>query len=161
MRKATVRTLFLFVLVLLPLQYAAVGIVGALYREPWPVLVLPGFKQVHDTGAGIQVPYSHLEVLFADGSRAAVAGTDFFDMLPDSHWPALLRLHFRPGRAAHPPETIAWLSGRLAALYPTRDARRMEVIWGEARFDPATPAAGLKTLAADTLRLDLQPRRLE
>ena len=43
----TVKRLFIFILIYLPLQYAIVGIVGLKLSEPWPAFVFPGFKSVY------------------------------------------------------------------------------------------------------------------
>ena len=47
MNERTVRKLFIFILIFLPIQYVVVGIVGYYKAEPWPAFVFPGFKSVH------------------------------------------------------------------------------------------------------------------
>lgn len=41
-----IKRIFIACLILLPLQYAVVGVVGVIKSEPWPAFVLPAFKSV-------------------------------------------------------------------------------------------------------------------
>jgi hypothetical protein len=56
----TIRRLFLGLLILLPLQYAIAGLVQFLSgREPWPALVMPGFKATWDGHAPLLAPQGY------------------------------------------------------------------------------------------------------
>jgi hypothetical protein len=94
MKAKTVRTVFIAVLIYLPLQYGIVGIVGYYHSEPWPAFVFPGFKSVHDNGFEIQQPYFEV---FAEGAEEPerVLPQDFFPELPLSQVPGFLRTHFQ------------------------------------------------------------------
>lgn len=58
----TVRSIFIICLILLPLQYGVVGIVGLYSSEPWPAFVFPGFKNVYVYGGNFQINEYLLEV---------------------------------------------------------------------------------------------------
>lgn len=47
MSAKTVKRIFIFFLIYLPLQYAMIGIVGYYKSEPWPTFAFPGFKSVY------------------------------------------------------------------------------------------------------------------
>ncbi len=48
MKRKNVKKVFWFFIWFLPLQLAAVGIIGLLESEPYPALVQPSFQTVHD-----------------------------------------------------------------------------------------------------------------
>ncbi len=167
MKRSSVRRLFVVVLVALPVQYALVGVVGLRESEPWPAVVMPGFKSVYDGQDTLAVPGYQLEVVFADPSadgpaREAVPVGRLLAPLPASHYPAFLSHQCRPARRSgtaatercRRPAARRWFAQRLDALYPERDARRLDVIWG--RYY-RTPGAPTRYAPRDTLSLSLRP----
>lgn len=92
--KAKVGMLFTTLLILLPLQYAWVGIAGVLQSEPWPALVFPGFKNVYSDGERFYVGNYELIAGYGEEERV-LSPDDLFPELPLSQLPGFIRTHFR------------------------------------------------------------------
>lgn len=88
-----IRTLFTALLVLLPLQYAWVGVEGVLRSEPWPALVFPGFKNVYSDGDRFYVNSYHFTLSSGD-ELITVGSPVLFPELPLSQQPGFMRTHF-------------------------------------------------------------------
>lgn len=159
MSRSTVRRLFVVVFVALAVQYGLVGLVGVYASEPWPAVVLPGFKSVYATGERFRVEKPSIDVVFANEGREAVPSSRFLDPLPRSHHPSFLSAQCRPVSLSGTKETEAcrrpggqqWFVDRARALYPDRSVRTVEVVWGYLYFDPGTRRVA--TAPLDTLRL--------
>ena len=161
MNRRAIRYTFLLLFVLLPLQYAVVGLAGLKGTEPWPALVLPGFQNVWDEGSRISMPVVDFRIHFADGATEAAAPSAVFSAIPASHHLAIMRRQFCPSSISGSeatergrlPETTAWLAGRIAELFPGRQAQRVDVEWGrlELRRGESSPA----TIPVDTLKIEL------
>jgi len=160
--KDNVRRLFIAVLAILPLQYGLVGLTGLLgWMEPWPAVVLPGFKGVADRLEHFELQQAVLEAYFTDSTTTYVPVNDLFESIPSSHHLGVLRRQFRPAsmsgtseteQALHP-EIRSWLSDRLARLYPERTTERLDVVWFQIRFSPTGVLSDATPI--DTLRLPL------
>lgn len=159
MSRSTVRRLFVVVFVALVVQYGLVGLVGVYASEPWPAIVLPGFKSVYATGDRFHVETPSIDVVFATEGRDRVSPSRFLDPLPRSHHPSFLSAQCRPVSLSGTMETEAcrkpggqqWFVDRARALYPDRSVRAVEVVWGGLYFDPGTRRVA--TAPLDTLRL--------
>lgn len=158
------RPLFLVLFVLLPLQYALVGLIGLHRGEPWPALVMPGFKRVWNGEGAITTQHVSLEAYFCDGSRAGVSVLAFLSALPRSHHRAFLERQCRPaslsGSSATErclePAGLHWVQERLRVLYPDRHPTALHVIWSTLAYHPgAPPGEAATTQPLDTLVLPL------
>lgn len=158
MHPQTVRRLFIFVLILLPVQYGLIGVIGHYYdAEPWPAIVLPGFKHVYSTDDAFEVDHTAVEVQFADGEQASVSSSAFLAPFPRSHHSAFLQVQCKPTALSEradterclEPEGQRWFTSRAADLFPERDVRQVDVVWSRLRFEPPTSTL----IPQDTLRL--------
>ena len=157
LRRKTIRRLFVGVMVLLPVQYALVGIVGSLSSEPWPVLVMPGFQRVWDSTEQIAVPTVRFEASFSDGQRAAVPHDALLYDLPRSHHRAFLETQFHPSQApSPPPAALQWMRDRLDAHFPGRSATRLHAYWGELVYAPGARPGPPSLTLRDTLTIALR-----
>lgn len=90
----TVRSIFIICLILLPLQYGVVGVVGLYSSEPWPAFVFPGFKNVYVYGGNYQINEYLLEIE-ADGAGLEnvqeLTPQEFFYEIPRSQVSGFLR----------------------------------------------------------------------
>lgn len=88
----TVKRIFIFFLIFLPLQYALVGIVGYYSFEPWPAFVFPGFKSVYVYGDTYEINHFKVEVVNEDGERLReFTPQQFFYEIPNSQVAGFLR----------------------------------------------------------------------
>ncbi len=95
MTKKTVRTIFIAVMIWLPLQYGIVGIVGYYHSEPWPAFVFPGFKSVYVYEDSFEIEQSYIEVWTEQGEQSVrLLPQEFFPDLPLSQVPGFMRTHF-------------------------------------------------------------------
>lgn len=100
MKKYRVSKLFIAVMIFLPLQYAAVGIVGELHSEPWPAFTLPGFKNVYVTEDDlIQIEQKRFVIFEEDRSEPIeLRPQEMFPLIPLSQVPGFMRTHFSDRR---------------------------------------------------------------
>lgn len=132
MKRTSVRSLFLVTFLVLPLQYALVGL-GTLVGlgEPWPAVVQPGFQSVWDGGGAVTVLSPEFRVVFDDGDSADAPPRRVFASVPASHHLGIMRTHFDPSKnETVDPRTRSWLGDRFEALFGRRPART-KVIWYE------------------------------
>ncbi len=158
MNRVRVRRLFWTLAVLLPLQYALVGLVQLGGREPWPLVVMPGFKATWHEG----MPLLSQRVTFAihrpDSTIQHLPADTVLAGLPYSHHRAMLEAFFRPASLSGTPETERirhpdaghWLWKRLQALTGS-SPMRVDIVWEALRIDPKTGI--LQTQPLDTLTL--------
>lgn len=157
----SVRRLFIAVLVVLPIQYALVGVVGEPHREPWPTLVLPAFQTTWDRGESIQIEQVALEVVLEEGGRVSVPVESLFANLPRSQHRGFFRAQCQPAPLSGTPRTerclqpgaAAWMHQRMTALFPDQSFSRLDVIWNRLTYTP-TPPATTPHLAVETTPLD-------
>ena len=157
MNRAHVRKVFLVVFGALLLQYGLVGYGTATdVGEPWPAVVLPGFKNVWDSSTTIGIPSAEFEVRFADGTVSSMLPAQVFSSIPASHHLGIMRTHFAGAGGATAArisaEKAAWLRGRVEEIFG-KPASRVEVIWSELRLEPGSRTPG--RVAVDTLVIDL------
>lgn len=153
MSRTAVRRLFYGLLLYLPLQYAAVGVIGADGLEPWPAVVFPGFQRVLAADDVVVVAEPRIEAVRPDGRVDPVPVARVLAALPVSHHGGFMRLQCRPGAGAPTPacarpEAAGWWRERLAAAAPGPLATA-RVVWGDRHFRPrdgATWYVGLDTL---------------
>jgi len=159
----TIRRLLLGLLILLPLQYAIAGLVQFLSgREPWPVLVMPGFKATWDGHAPLLAPKVTFIAHYADGTSKRLSADTVLAPLPYSHHQAMLAAFFQPASLSGTPATervrnpdaSSWLQSRLQALTGATPVR-VDIVWEEIRYKPnAFPT--LQSSPLDTLSLSWQ-----
>lgn len=91
----TVKRIFIFFLIFLPLQYGVVGLVGYYSSEPWPAFVFPGFKSVYVYGDTYKINQYIVEVVNADGQQLReFTPQQFFYEIPNSQVAGFLRANF-------------------------------------------------------------------
>jgi len=146
MTRAQVRQLFGAAALFLVLQYGLVGVIGLIASEPWPAVVLPGFKSVYATTGAITVEKPAIEVVFRDGNRTTVETPRFLAPMPRSHQTTFLQKQCRPASLSGTPATERcrsesgrqWFLQRASHLFPNRPIRHVTVLWERLRFDPET-----------------------
>lgn len=150
MKKKSVKKIFIFFLIYLPLQYGAVGLIGVLYSEPWPAFVLPAFQNVDATPQYISVKEAQFFVSRHGDQPLQLAPPKIFSGLEQSQLRGFLRTHFsEPGQWADPEkETVVWLQKQIAKGYPSvNDLRNLEVRWIETYYSVARGKAERDSIA--------------
>ncbi|MEX0661974.1 MAG: hypothetical protein WD381_00945 [Balneolaceae bacterium] len=85
MKRKTVKRVFLFFIIYLPIQYGLVGIVGYYHSEPWPSFVFPGFKNVYVYDGGYEIQQIEFELTDSAGDEVAeLSSNEFFSEIPRS-----------------------------------------------------------------------------
>lgn len=91
-----IRTLFIVLLLFLPLQYGYVGVIGEIHSEPWPAFVFPGFKNVYSTDNHFEINQQLFRLHFDNQETTKeVLPQDLFPELPLSQIPGFMRTHFQ------------------------------------------------------------------
>lgn len=169
MPPSSVRRLFIAALVVLPIQYALVGVVGHYASEPWPTLVLPAFQTTWERDASIQVEQVALDVAFEDGTRVPVAVESLLADLPRSQHRGFFRSQCQPARLSGTarterclqPSAASWVKQQAVALFPARSPDRLDVIWNRLVYTlprlSSTPHSTVKTVPLDTLSITWRP----
>lgn len=165
MSSRSVRWLFIGVLVLLPAQYALVGVIGHYHSEPWPALVLPAFQTTWEQGQPIRVERIVLEVTFEEGGQSSIPVESLLAPLPHSQHRGFFRAQCQPARLSGTPRTerclhpdaASWLRQQTAGLFPGRSPTRLDVIWNHLTYMPTrrltAPHAAVSTTPLDTLTI--------
>ncbi|PEN08782.1 hypothetical protein CRI93_03220 [Longimonas halophila] len=161
----SVRRLVLGVMVVLVLQYALVGIVGVVLREPWPTLVLPAFQNVWDGDDELAVPRARLIAISSDSTSFEVPVDAVWSAVPTSQQAGFLREQCRPQTLSGTPRTErctlpearAWMRTQLQDRYPLHQIERLDVVWEEVFFNvnERTTAQAPRAQPTDTLRVPL------
>lgn len=159
MPSSAVRSLFVLAVLVLLLQYALVGLFGLYGTEPWPAVVLPGFKKVYDHSEAIRVERPVLHVQLENGNRMTVPPSQFLASFPRSHHPSFLEAQCRPASLSgtaqsercRVPEGRQWFLQRADTLFPDQSIQNVTVTWEAVRFDPRTGSMTAHPL--DSLRL--------
>lgn len=144
MSRNRVRRLFVLVLLGLVVQYALVGLIGWMDREPWPALVLPGFKTVYATNDTLEVVSPSLVAYSTAETAHPLSIPQFLDPLPRSHHAALFREQCRPAflsgtpatERCLAPEAQRWFVDRADTLLPEATIQRVDVVWLRLRIAP-------------------------
>ena len=115
----TIKQIFLFCLIFLPLQYAVVGVVGFYSSEPWPAFVFPGFKSVYVYGESYQINQFMVEVEDKEGQTIReFTPQQFFYEIPNSQVAGFLRTNLDDADdfEAFDAETRNWFRERAQEL---------------------------------------------
>lgn len=129
MKKGRVKSLFIGILIILPLQYGLVGIVGEIHSEPWPALVFPGFKSVHYFQGNYILERTHFEFEATsekEGTRY-LSPRQLFHDIPTQNINGFMRTVFTDQESVDKfsAETLKWLQERAEQLteVETRDIK--------------------------------------
>tara|TARA_R100001143_G_scaffold63545_1_gene71659 strand:+ start:74249 stop:74746 length:498 start_codon:yes stop_codon:yes gene_type:complete len=135
-KKKKIRTLFIVLLLFLPLQYGYVGIVGELYSEPWPSFLFPGFKNVYSTDDSFEID-QHLFRFYSDdlSTLKEVRPQELFPELPLSQIPGFMRTHFQEPSSIEnfSNEAVLWLFN-LIEKYSGENVNQIEIVLRKNRF---------------------------
>jgi len=165
MTSRSIRRIFTAVLILLPIQYALVGIIEHYHSEPWPALVLPAFQSVWDQESAITVDHATLEATFSDGRRVPIPSDALLVDLPASQHLGFFRMQCQPASLSGTTRTerctrtdaASWMRKRIDSMYPDRSVRRLDVIWKRSMYPPPRSAErtspSVHTVPLDTLSL--------
>ncbi|MFO8099806.1 MAG: hypothetical protein R6T83_09340 [Salinibacter sp.] len=159
MSRSAVRYVFVGVAVLLILQYGLVGLVSLSHSEPWPSLILPGFRSAYAADDTIRIERPQIEVEFADGTRTSVSPSRLLSPLPRSHHPSFLNAQCRPSSQSGSPKTercvdpagSEWFLRRADQVFPSQSVTAIDVIWTDLHFVPQAQTS--RSVPLDTLRL--------
>lgn len=131
MNKKSIRRLFIGVMIFLPLQYAAVGIVGLLDAEPWPAFVFPGFKSVPVFDDSFETEQKVFELVPEDSKDDILQQTpaELFPDIPVSQLSGFMRHNFSADRDfdSLSAEGKSWLLDRAERATET-DLRQISLI---------------------------------
>lgn len=119
MNTKAIKRIFIFSLIILPLQYAVVGIVGYYSSEPWPAFVFPGFKNVYVYGDSYQINRFMVEVESTGGAATReFTPQQFFYEIPNSQVAGFLRSNLDDADdfEAFDTETHKWFRERAQEL---------------------------------------------
>lgn len=95
MKRKSIKGVFLFFIIYLPLQYGLVGIVGFYQSEPWPAFVFPGFKNVYVFDSGYEIQQTHFELKDIENDNVLELSTiQFFPEIPRSMISGFIRSRF-------------------------------------------------------------------
>ena len=158
MSRSTIRRVFVGAFLVLVIQYGLVGLIGVRSSEPWPSLLLPGFKTVYATEDTIHLERPQVSVKFADGSRASVSTARLLSPLPRSHHPSFLEAQCRPSSISgtkqtercRAPDGRRWFIDRAEQVFAPRSVVSVDVMWSRLHFVPdsqttrSTPIATLR-----------------
>ena len=132
MKKTTVKKIFIFFLIYLPLQYAAVGLIGMTYSEPWPAFVLPAFQSVDATPRVVAVTEPELSVVEASMATTNVLPRKLFTGIQESQLQGFMRTNFAGPRqwSGREAEAKKWLKNQIMLNYSSIQApKSLEVRW--------------------------------
>lgn len=134
-KKSKIGTLFIVLLLFLPLQYGYVGIVGEIHSEPWPAFLFPGFKNVYSTDHSVEIDQHLFRIHFDDGSIKEVRPQELFPELPLSQIPGFMRTHFQDPVSieSFSDEAVNWLY-RLSREYSGEDVVHLEIVIRKNRY---------------------------
>lgn len=130
MNSKTVRNLFIFFLIWLPVQYGLAGYFGAISREPWPVFTFPGFKSVYVNQGLYEIPQTYFELYNTRGEKTGTFKPyQFFPELPRSQISGFMRTHFQDVNSIErlSDETRNWLKTNSRQITDS-DVTSVEVI---------------------------------
>lgn len=150
MKKNTVKKIFLFFLIYLPLQYAGVGLIGMKYGEPWPAFVLPAFQNVDASPQYIAVKEPELSVQSSANERLKVAPQVLFSGIQQSQLQGFMRTHFgnRKQWLLKGEQANRWLYDQISANYPAvREPKTLEVRWVKKYYDLSSSRATIDSIA--------------
>lgn len=144
----SIKKVFVFFLVYLPLQYAMVGVVGVLLSEPWPTFTLPGFKNVFTTERQTKVVKPHFYVKMnnrsGDYKEIQVSEHKLFDGLLESQMQGFIRTHFSEPQSFSR-NAQQWLKDRVEQLYPESESTELRVVWKEVLFEQKAKEVAVKS----------------
>lgn len=136
MENRKIRTLFIVLLLFLPIQYGLVGIIGELHSEPWPAFVFPGFKNVYSTGNDVDIE-QHLFRIYSNDREIVreVKPQDLFTDVPLSQVPGFMRTHFheQPIIDSLSDEAVIWIY-RLAGEISNAKLDHIEIVVRKTRY---------------------------
>lgn len=127
---------FLVFIVLLIVHYTYAGWAGSHYGEPWPALLMPGFKDVYAVDQVIILKTPQFHVHFSDsGDTVASLPVDkLLEGLQFSQHAGFLRAHFNDPEFSQ--EQRRWIKQRVTRLYPDRSAKMITLEWIRQTYRP-------------------------
>lgn len=136
MKRSKVKKIFWFFILFLPLQYAAVGVIGLLQSEPWPALVLPAFKSVYEQEDNILLKNAQFYLIDEEtGNRFQVATTVLFRNIQQSQRLGFLKTNFGVSKKDNfGKKTKRWLRFKINSLFPYRNPDALRVVWVGKRY---------------------------
>lgn len=132
MQPRTVKKIFIFFLIYLPLQYGLVGVGSLMKTEPWPAFVLPAFKSVFTTDQTLAVDQLQLYMKDNKNDRLIeIAPDDLFADIPRSQRQGFFRTHLRDSAAAAAwsDDARRWIAARLPSTAVTGPYQSLRVRW--------------------------------
>jgi len=130
LRRQTVKKLFLFFLIYLPVQYIFIGISGVLWSEPWPAFALPGFKNVPNTQNQTQVlkPYFYIQLDDSTGAEIEVEPSELFNGIQPSQLQGFIRTNFSQPKEFDR-DVRQWFNRQITRMYPSVKAKTLKIRW--------------------------------
>lgn len=124
--------------------------------EPYPVIAMPPFGGVPDTGTVIHFPEPRLTVSYDDGGSEAVTGEELLPFNGVAPWAGIQTI-FGDEATATDPETVAWLRQLVLDRAPGTAPQKIDVRWVLVDFDRRTKVkTDRRVLNAFTIDLEGQ-----
>ncbi|NBC64405.1 MAG: hypothetical protein GVY07_01920 [Bacteroidetes bacterium] len=160
MKPKTVKRIFLFFIIYLPIQYALVGVIGLNNSEPWPAFVFPGFKSVFATEGNVEIDEARLFAVKDNDphKRTEIAPSNLFEGLPASQLQGFLRSNFNKQKEFSD-EAKQWMRDQLERLYPGQSFSSLNVEWGVVTYRQEGNSVSLnnrETTETFTISLDTE-----
>jgi|GEM_PF-1149336 hypothetical protein len=135
-----IKRIFIACLILLPLQYAVVGVVGVIKSEPWPAFVLPAFKSVLSSKDHVNVNQIKFYVENnKKGQLIEVKAEMLFGDINQSQLQGFFRTHFADSStvAGFNAATKRWLAQKIKKQYLFKDVNHLRIEWIQQQFRPS------------------------
>lgn len=137
--RKSVKRVFIFFLIYLPIQYLWIGIAGSVWSEPWPSFALPGFKNIYATEeyGRILKPFFYAEVEGKEESGENVdleiSAFHLFDEIQPSQLQGFFRTHFSEPKNYNT-KTKQWLKHQVEQEYPDTEIGGLKVVWKQITY---------------------------
>lgn len=138
LRRKSVKRVFVFFLIYLPLQYLFIGISDVLWSEPWPSFALPGFKNIYTTEGQSRIlkPFFYAEVENESREFVEISEVHLFDGIQPSQLQGFLRTHFSEPQK-YSTEAKQWLQKLVKQQHPDINSTELKVVWKEIAYEPS------------------------
>jgi len=160
MQPKTIKRIFLFFIIYLPIQYALVGVIGLNGSEPWPAFVFPGFKSVFATEDNVEIDEARFFAITDNDQqkRTEIAPSHLFEGLPASQLQGFLRSNFNKQKEFSD-EAKQWFRDQLERLYPGQSFSSLNIEWGVVTYRQEGNSVSLinrETTETFTISLDTE-----
>lgn len=135
--RKSVKSVFIFFLIYLPIQYLWIGIAGIIWSEPWPSFALPGFKNIYATEEYSRIPkpsfYAVVEGESGESLELEISEFHLFDGIQPSQLQGFFRTHFSEPKN-YSSKAKQWLQHQVEQEYPDTKIGGLKVVWKQITY---------------------------